>query len=156
MKRKITEENQAKRMESYENILQSQRMYLRRKNGSVRNEKFYKRDEVKKWSFFTNLAFNYDNDMSFENIPLLKIGNMDIECEYCRALKFRREAPGICCSNGKVKLQAFRDPPKYLKELLDGNNEHSKYFMNNIIAYNNAFSFTSFGTTVILYIFSKF
>lgn len=153
MKRKIEnsridDENQAKRIKAYENMLISNKMYMRRKNDYKNEEIGNRRDKVKNWSFFHNIAFNYEADLSFENIDLLNIGNMDIMCDHCGAQRFSREAPGICCYNGKVKLEAFRNPPKCLKELLDGNHEHSKHFKNNIISYNNAFSFTSFGTTV--------
>lgn len=45
-------------------------------------------------------AFNYSEH------PDVVIGQMDRVCSHCKALKFTRETPGMCCSNGKVVLPA--------------------------------------------------
>merc|ERR1711867_29220 len=39
------------------------------------------------------------------------IGKMDVECPYCKALKFKNETPSMCCNNGKIQLQPFPKPP---------------------------------------------
>ena len=41
----------------------------------------------------------------------LGIGKMDVECPYCKALKFKNETPSMCCNNGKIQLQPFPKPP---------------------------------------------
>lgn len=136
--------NNAKRLKAYKNILLSNRLCKKRKAET----KLLKKSCT--WAVFNNLVFKYDPEMNYENISLLKIGNMDIKCIHCGAYRFKGEANGICCSNGKVQLEDFREPPKYLKQLLDMKHEYSNHFMTNIRSYNNAFSFTSFGTSVIL------
>ena len=45
------------------------------------------------------------------------IGKMDIKCQECGALKFKRETPGFCCSDGKVKIKPFPRPPEDLAKL---------------------------------------
>ncbi|XP_071729024.1 uncharacterized protein [Rutidosis leptorrhynchoides] len=45
-----------------------------------------------------------------------------------------------CCENGRVSLPQFQEPPLLLKQLLD-----SRYFTDNIRAYNQMFSMTSYG-----------
>merc|ERR1711867_77229 len=30
------------------------------------------------------------------------IGKMDVECPYCKALKFKNETPSLCCNNGNT------------------------------------------------------
>lgn len=151
MKRKIDsqmdDEQKNKRLKSYESELLRNRLYLQRRNNSTMSI-VDTNLEVKNWTFFNNLAFRYDPTMSFENIPLLQIGEMDNKCNQCGAMKFRREWPSLCCANRKVRIEPCQNPPQYLKNLLDGHHTLSKHFLTNIRSYNNAFSFTSFGTSV--------
>ena len=62
-------------------------------------------------------AFRYDcsNDYSFH--PSVCIGQMDVVCKYCGALKFSGETPGLCCLSGKVKLPLLTPPPEPLYSL---------------------------------------
>ena len=39
------------------------------------------------------------------------IGDMDNVCQYCNALKFKKETTSTCCGNGKVLLDPFPVPP---------------------------------------------
>lgn len=81
--------------------------------------------------------------------PNISIGEMDVICPYCNALKFSKEAPGMCCSNGKVKLNPIVAPPEPLSSLMSNNTTESKHFLNNIRKYNSSFQMTSFGATKI-------
>ncbi|XP_063922978.1 uncharacterized protein LOC135137287 [Zophobas morio] len=36
----------------------------------------------------------------------------DVVIGHCRALKFQKEAPGMCCSNGKINLPPLTEPPE--------------------------------------------
>ena len=56
-----------------------------------------------KWSL---AAFNYDPAIKSQDIP-----SISITCSHCQAKKWKTEAPAICCSNGKVKLQPLKTPP---------------------------------------------
>ena len=42
---------------------------------------------------------------------------MDVKCQECGAFKFKREPPGFCCSNGKIKIAPYPKPPSLLSEL---------------------------------------
>ncbi|CAG4942820.1 unnamed protein product [Parnassius apollo] len=48
-------------------------------------------------------AFRYDCSNDYSLHPSVCIGQMDVVCEYCGALKFSGETAGLCCLNGKVK-----------------------------------------------------
>ncbi|THH29066.1 hypothetical protein EUX98_g5120 [Antrodiella citrinella] len=55
---------------------------------------------------------------------------------------------GMCCNSGKVDLPLLPDPPQALKDLLDGRNEQSKDFREQIRQYNAALAFTSLGVQI--------
>ena len=81
-------------------------------------------------------------------VPLLedsndKIGTMDVECPHCGALKFRKESPGSCCSNGKVSLTPFPRPPSEIMALWKGNDADSKTFRKYSREINNSFCLSS-------------
>lgn len=84
-----------------------------------------------------------------EYIPSV-IGTMNTVCTYCKAMKFKNEAPGICCVNGKVNLPTLNSPPQPLNSLVSGTAAHSKHFLTNIQKYNSLFQMTSFGATNII------
>ncbi|KAL8456837.1 hypothetical protein ACS0TY_034902 [Phlomoides rotata] len=65
-----------------------------------------------------------------------------------RSAKTKKENPPkfpTCCSNGKIRIPNLKEPPLTLRNLMYKNDEKSKHFMKNIIAYNMMFSFTSMG-----------
>jgi len=74
---------------------------------------------------------------------------MTIICEFCQAMKWPLEAPGLCCSGGKVLLNKIADPPEPLNNLINNTHDHSKVFLDNIQKYNYAFQMTYFSTTEI-------
>lgn len=94
-------------------------------------------------------ALHYDHEMNYSLHGSVDIGAMNIVCAYCKAMKFKNEAPGLCCFNGKVKLPPLNNPPEPLKTLVSGATPQSKHFMKNIQSYNSCFHFTSFGATKI-------
>ena len=63
-------------------------------------------------------------------------------------MKWKGEAPGMCCSSGKVQLASLQDPPLLLKSLLLGDSEKSRHFLANIRKYNSAFQMTSMGCSL--------
>merc|ERR1712002_736500 len=77
------------------------------------------------------------------------IGKMDIECSYCKALKFKNETPSMCCNNGKIQLHPFPKPPPQILKLfrpdlyVDGNDAMSKVFLKYIWPLNNALCLSS-------------
>ena len=97
-----------------------------------------------------NAAFNYDPLAKYAEDTQITVGDMNVICVYCNAKKYKNEAPGLCCSNGKVELPLIEDAPEPLKSLLYSNSLQSKIFLNNIRNYNSAFQMTSFGAHKIL------
>ncbi|CAF4918492.1 unnamed protein product [Pieris macdunnoughi] len=87
---------------------------------------------------------NYDPSISYKDDRIVSIGTMSVVCEHCLALKFKDESKGMCCLQGKVKLEEVLLPPEPLHSLLTGDHQKSKQFMRNIRRYNNAFQMTSF------------
>ncbi|KAL0307774.1 UNVERIFIED_CONTAM: hypothetical protein Sangu_3012100 [Sesamum angustifolium] len=65
---------------------------------------------------------------------------------HCGAIRFHREPPGFCCSNGQVSLSTL-DVPEELRDLFFGSSQMALHFKANSRTYNNVFAFTSFGVT---------
>ena len=99
------------------------------------------------WTFMEGEAFRYDSTKSYDSHPQLSIGRMTDVCAHCEAYKWPREVPGMCCSNGKVKLTPLRPPPEPLEPLMSGTTSESKHFLENIRQYNSCFQMTSFGAS---------
>jgi hypothetical protein len=92
-------------------------------------------------------AFNYDPHSDYQFHPKILIGKMEKICLHCGAWKFKTETPGMCCSNGKVKLPALLEPIDPLRAYMSGTNAESNHFLANIRRYNSCFQMTSFGAT---------
>ncbi|XP_024892751.1 uncharacterized protein LOC112467995 [Temnothorax curvispinosus] len=70
---------------------------------------------------------------------------MSQKCKYCNALKWKEEAPGMCCNDGKVQLSPFQPLPEPLYSLVMGSHSEHVHFMNRVRKYNGCFNMTSFG-----------
>ena len=97
------------------------------------------------------VTVQYDANYDYSHHPSVVIGKMDKLCEYCGALKFKNETPGMCCADGKVKLPELHSPPEPLSTLVSGDTSQSKHFLTNIRKYNSCFQMTSFGATNIVF-----
>lgn len=95
-------------------------------------------------------AFNYNSLVDYNSHSKINIGYMDVTCAHCSARKFQKEAPGMCCCNGKVSIAPLREPPEPLLSLTSGTTEESKTFLQNIRRYNSCFQMTSFGATKVV------
>ena len=85
-------------------------------------------------------------------VPLLEetedaIGTMTMECRHCGALKFPRETPSSCCSDGKVPLKPFPKSTANIQKLWLGDDPKSCLFRENSRTINNAVCLTSLKTT---------
>ncbi|GAU19177.1 hypothetical protein TSUD_198580 [Trifolium subterraneum] len=90
----------------------------------------------------------------------MDLGCPDFLCQKCGSTMWyeerankpsRPETPefSICCLQGKVVLDFLKQPPEYLKELLDyRGGMRSIKFRENIRAYNSIFAFTSMGAKI--------
>ena len=95
---------------------------------------------------FHDCSFNYKIDC------FCLIGNIDKICYHCQALKWKDQAPGMCCANGKVKIQVTAKPSEPLKDLMLGNSVSSHIFLFNICKYNTYFQMTSFRASREIYL----
>ena len=81
-------------------------------------------------------------------VPNLKdttdsIGKMDTICQYCRALKFKKETGSTCCSNGKVHLDPLPQPPEQINKLWHDDTPEGRLFRQHARSINNAVCLTS-------------
>lgn len=96
------------------------------------------------------IVFHYNHEIDYSSHRHALIGPMDKVCRYCHALKYKNEAPGLCCGSGKVNLPQLNSPPEPLSTLLAGVTPQSKHFLTNIRKYNACFQMTSFGASEIV------
>ena len=108
-----------------------------------------RKEEQRHWTDKKNAAFSYDCTIDYESDKNISIGEMNTICTHCGASKWPKEAPGMCCSNGKVKLPALQSPPDPLNSLMAGNSTLANAFLRNIRQYNSCFQMTSFGATEV-------
>jgi hypothetical protein len=95
-------------------------------------------------------AFNYNVAMDYSSQQIVAIGPMNVVCPHCKALKFKNEAPGLCCASAQVKLTPLKPPPEPLHSLVSGFGSDSIHFLTHIQQYNNCFQMTSFGATKVI------
>ncbi|GFR11179.1 ATP-dependent DNA helicase PIF1 [Trichonephila clavata] len=79
------------------------------------------------WKDKENAAYFYNPSIDYKSDTSCILGPMSISCQFCDAMKFKGEAPGLCCSGGKVHLPVLRDPPEPLHTLLSD----SIYFIDS-------------------------
>ncbi|KMQ82200.1 hypothetical protein RF55_23819, partial [Lasius niger] len=83
------------------------------------------------------------------NVPVHTLGQMNVECEFCKSLNFACEKSKdgkftYCCQKGKLQLKPI-NCPDFLKKLYMGNDFTSKNFLDNIRSYNSALAMASMG-----------
>ena len=71
------------------------------------------------------------------------IGQMEIVCQHCGALKFKKETGTTCCSNGKVYLEPLPQPPMLINKLWYDDTQEGRLFRQNARSINNAVCLTS-------------
>ena len=92
-------------------------------------------------------AFSYTAAMDYQALPAVNIGKLDHVCQFCSARSFRGEADGLCCCNGRVRVDPICQPPEPILTLFSGLYAESRQFLRNIRRYNSCFQMTSFGVT---------
>ena len=75
------------------------------------------------------------------------VGEMNVICRHCQALRFPRESLN-CCHNGKVSLPPLQEHPVIFRQFFYGDNREASNFRNKIRRYNSAFAFASFGANM--------
>jgi hypothetical protein len=71
------------------------------------------------------------------------IGEMNVTCSYCGAVRFSNEHSTICCQNGAISLPNPKLPSPPIWDLYTGNDARSRFFQNHIREFNQALSFAS-------------
>jgi len=83
-------------------------------------------------------------------------------CKYCNAIFWFEERNKYdterghgeilysnCCKYGRIKIPPFKEPPEFLKRLLDHKGDgYSRHFLQKIRQYNSMFAFTSMGGNI--------
>ncbi|XP_055910503.1 uncharacterized protein LOC129944866 [Eupeodes corollae] len=136
--------NEQRRLEQ----MQARRLTVSRSRASDQQRQEVHRSFT--YNSFLRLAFEYDPAIQYYAHLKVVIGAMDKECPHCKALKFKNETPGMCCSSGKVQLPAIETPPEPLNGLLIGTDPDSNLFLKSIRKFNSCFQMTSFGATEIV------
>ncbi|KAL4578339.1 hypothetical protein LXL04_014460 [Taraxacum kok-saghyz] len=103
----------------------------------------------------THLHFRMDNvGTSIVSSDYIDIGDNNFFCKYCHAtfwyderVKYLCTSENLqynnCCNGGKVVLPNEPEPPDFIQHLFK-----DKHFLDNIRAYNQMFSMTSFGAQI--------
>ena len=102
------------------------------------------------WKTKAYSGMAYDIDTEYEIDSTVALGSMSNQCRWCNALKWKEEAPGICCSAGKVQLSPYEQLPEPLYSLIMNIHPEHGHFMNVIRKYNSCFQMTSFGAKQII------
>lgn len=63
---------------------------------------------------------------------------------------FRARTPkfSLCCSQGRIVVPPYQDPPHLFDNLFHNKDPRSKYFLDDIRSFNSMFAFTSMGGKV--------
>lgn len=89
--------------------------------------------------------FDTFHEAEYQEVCSLEMGTIkDVTCEHCRALRFSREKPKICCQNGKVKLDPLPQPPDGIYQYY-GVNRKSRKYKERIREYNSVHGMASLG-----------
>ncbi|CAI0430374.1 unnamed protein product, partial [Linum tenue] len=91
-----------------------------------------------------------------KHVDCFSLGPPSSVCQYCAAVMWKEESTSrsrksgsskfsLCCKKGKVKLPPAREPPEFLRDLLQSNSEAGKHFRDCIRMYNGVFCFSSMG-----------
>lgn len=146
-----TEEDRKTRLEI---IRKFSKVRIQNETEKEREKRKNKRRELSKrrslWNMKKNSAFNYDVNIEYDIDSDIAIGKMNIVCKHCKALKWKEEALGLCCSNGKIMLENISQRPEPLHSLIHNSHPKSTHFLNNIRKYNTAFQMTSLGCNRIM------
>jgi len=105
-------------------------------------------DRQRPWAF--NFAFDYSAMVEYQAHPQFQMGRMSVRCVSCNAMRWKDEPSGMCCSNGKVRLEPLsEDIPQFLRHLFQGDTPDSEHFLSSIRKYNSCFQLTSFGAKTV-------
>ena len=85
-----------------------------------------------------------------DNEEPLYIGRMEFPCKHCQAMHYEAERTtknpnsfNECCRHGKVLLPNLPEPTPFVKRLLEGTEQLSRNFFENIRRINSSLSFAS-------------
>ncbi|GFQ98607.1 ATP-dependent DNA helicase [Trichonephila clavata] len=76
-------------------------------------------------------AFKYKPNVDYSMDEIVNLGPR-LPCSWCRALKWKDETQGMCCSGGKVQLRNLEPYPEPLHSLLTHQDPLSEHFLSTI------------------------
>lgn len=87
------------------------------------------------------------------------IGEPTFTCDHCGALMWYEERTrknckprnprfSMCCTQGRIVLPSYEDPPQPLHDLFQNKDPRSNFFLDNLRSFNSMFAFTSLGGKV--------
>jgi len=115
---------------------------MRNHRANLRDQKLYNFRRTRRNLSSTNVnrtGFQLDCNTDYCLHIGVRIGPMDVVCEYCGALKFSGETPGLCCLIGKVKLSLLTPPLELLNSLLCGKKPELQNFLAITQKHNSCF-----------------
>ena len=135
--------NTIRRRKARENMPEEQRRQIQ---ATDKNNKAAKSTDVK---FKEAMKSKEILDGSYL-VEEFNIGAMDQECDFCGALKFRRETASTCCNKGKVlgptdesTMKPFPKPTPKINALWHDNTADGRLFRQHSRSFNNAVCMTS-------------
>ncbi|CAL1382226.1 unnamed protein product [Linum trigynum] len=125
----------------------------------------YKRSRILRSIFLCNrrkvnaVPRGFSRNHGFPSVEAYELGPPSCTCVFCGAVMWPEECTyatrshtnpkfSLCCKQGKVKLPPRRNPPEFLKQLLESENPLSRHFRQFIRQYNGVFCFISLGGKV--------
>ena len=133
----------------------------RRNNRTPQEEEEYQRNRREKSNEYQRRYRTVQRDrMIQQRREVVEIvehycGPMNILCIHCNARHFKSEkianegfSFNNCSNHGEVKVNLLDDFPNLFKCLLNGEDENSTNFFQNIRYYNNSLSFASFNANL--------
>ena len=118
------------------------------------NEKLKRElDRVNHSEDFYNPHFKYKNvyyKAALKNLPESDIKDFQQkikvkfvkDCKFCNAVLLENEKPGMCCHNGKFKLPEWKPLPDFIMQIITGNNEINKSYLQMSRLINISFAAT--------------
>ena len=109
-----------------------------------------------------NFSTDYIQHLKESYAEKAYLGKPDSKCKHCDAIfwfnkrnKYETERNkqevvySNCCKTGKIKIPKFKEPPTYLKNLLNPKGDKiCRHFLQKIRQYNSMFAFTSMGGNI--------
>lgn len=117
---------------------------MKQKSFRMLFEDIIKKRPIFPWKTKWSSNFKYYSTTDYCHNKVISI-RQPTKCKWCHTKKWKKESPGICCSNSHVFLSPIDQLLDPLHSLLLHSRPESGGFLTNIKKYNGCFQMTSFG-----------